>query len=123
MLGRNQAACEANGRRPTLVADMKYRFTLVDRLILLAPFLIPFVVCVGVVVGVIAPNGLLDTRFAFILSIIFALYMLIMLWRASTFESPTAQEATGLTARKVVLLIVLSFIGAGVAYLLLWTHR
>lgn len=104
---------------------MKDRFTLFDRLILLAPFLVPFIVCVGVVVGLIAPSGLLDTRFAFILSIIFAVYMLIMLWRTSTLGSPLAQDETGATptTRKILLLIILSLIGAAVAYLLLGIQR
>ena len=105
---------------------MKYRFTLFDRLILLAPFLIPFAVCVGVAVGLIAPNGLLDPRFASILSIVFAVYMLIMLWRtSSSFGSPPAQNETGTTSitRKILLLIVLTLIGAAVAYLLLGVQR
>ena len=104
---------------------MKDRFTLFDRLILLAPFLIPFAVCVGVVVGLIAPSGLLDVRFAFILSIIFAVYMLIMLWRTSTFEFTPAQNETGRTptTRKILLLVILSLVGAAVAYLLLGVQR
>lgn len=104
---------------------MKNHFTLFDRLILLAPFLVPFIVCVGVVVGLIAPSGLLDTRFAFILSIIFAVYMLIMLWRTSTLGSPLAQDETGATSttRKILLLIILSLIGTAVAYLLLGIQR
>jgi ABC-type transport system involved in cytochrome bd biosynthesis fused ATPase/permease subunit len=104
---------------------MKFKFTTFDRLILLTPLLIPFVVCVGVVVGLISPTGLLDIQFALILSIILGVYILVMLWHVSTFEPLETQSVTGgsRNLRKILLLIVMSCVGVAFTYFLLWVRR
>jgi hypothetical protein len=67
-------------------------------------------VCMGVVVELLPAYGELDARFALVLSVILAVYMLLMLWHSSASESPPSWLLTDArrTKRKILLLIVLS---------------
>ena len=97
------------------------KLKLFDRFAQLVPVLLPFMACVGVVAEKLVPAyGELDTRFALVLSVILAVYMLLMLWHTSTSELLQTSYLTGATRtiRRIVLLIVLSLIGTGFAYLL-----
>src|SRR5215813_15057915 len=96
------------------------KLKLFDRFLQLVPVLIPFMACVGVVAKLLPTYGELDTRFALVLSVILAVYMLLMLWHTSTSELLQTSYLTGATRtiRRIVLLIVLSLIGIGFAYLL-----
>jgi hypothetical protein len=91
-----------------------------DRFVQLVPILIPFMVCMGVVVELLPAYGELDARFALVLSVILAVYMLLMLWHSSASESPQSWLLTDArrTKRKILLLIVLSLSGAAFASLL-----
>ena len=52
------------------------KLKLFDRFVQLVPVLIPFMACVGVVAELVPAYGELDTRFALVLSVILAVYML-----------------------------------------------
>jgi small neutral amino acid transporter SnatA (MarC family) len=96
------------------------KLKLFDRFAQLVPVLIPFMACVGVVAELVPAYGELDTRFALVLSVILAVYMLLMFWHTSTSELLQTSYLTGATRtiQRILLLIGLSLIGIGFAYLL-----
>lgn len=96
------------------------KLKLFDRFVQLVPVLIPFMACVGVVAELLPVYGELDTRFALVLSVILAVYILLMFWHTSTSELLQTSHLTGATRtiRRTLLVIVLSLIGTGFACLL-----
>ena len=96
------------------------KLKLFDRFVQLVPVLIPFIACVGVVAELLPTYGELDTRFTLVLSVILAVYILLIFWHTSTAEPAQTSPLHGATRtiRKILLLIVLSLIGGGFAYLL-----